>query len=106
MPIQIEYEDDDIYILRISGILKHSEFSAEQNALARRIDSGSKPRLLFILENFDGWERDANWNDLDFTISQGGKISKIALVAEPRWETLALAFAVAGIRRAPVKFSA
>jgi hypothetical protein len=54
MPIQIEYEDDDIYVLRISGILKHSEFSAEQNALARRIDSGSEPRLLFILENFDG----------------------------------------------------
>jgi hypothetical protein len=53
MPIQIEYEDDDIYVLRISGVLKHSEFSAEQNALARRIDSGSEPRLLFILENFD-----------------------------------------------------
>jgi hypothetical protein len=60
MPIQIEYEDDEIYVLRISGILKHSEFSAEQNALARRIDSGSEPRLLFILENFDGCERGAN----------------------------------------------
>jgi hypothetical protein len=33
-----------------------------------------------------------------------GKISKIAIVAESRWETLALAFAGAGVRRAPVKF--
>jgi hypothetical protein len=37
-------------------------------------------------------------------ISHGGKISKIAILGEPRWETLALAFAGAGVRRAPVKF--
>jgi hypothetical protein len=60
--------------------------------------------LLAILEDFEGWERGADWNDLDFLISHGGQIAKIAIVAEPRWETLALAFAGAGIRRAPVKF--
>jgi SpoIIAA-like len=103
MPVQMKYEPNDICVLRISGILKRSEFAAEQNAVARQIDSGSKPRLLVILENFEGWERGANWNDLDFMISHGGKISKIAIVAEPRWETLALAFAGAGVRRAPVK---
>ena len=104
MTVQIQYQPDDIYVLRISGILKRSEFAAEQNALARQIDSGSKPRLLVILEKFEGWERGADWNDLDFMISHSGKISKIAIVAEPRWETLALAFAGAGVRRAPVKF--
>ena len=104
MPVQIQYRPNDIYVLRISGILKRSEFAAEQSALARQIDSGSKPRLLVILENFEGWERGADWNDLDFMISHGGKIYKIAVVAEPRWETLALAFAGAGVRRTPVKF--
>jgi hypothetical protein len=104
MPVQIRYQPDDICVLRISGILKRSEFAAEQSALARQIDSGSKPRLLAILENFEGWERGADWNDLDFMISHGGKISKIAVVAEPRWETLVLVFAGAGVRRAPVKF--
>jgi hypothetical protein len=91
-------------VLRISGVLKRSEFAAEQSAIARKIDTGSRPRLLVILENFEGWERGADWNDLDFMISHGGEISKIAIVAEPRWETLALAFAGAGVRRAPVKF--
>jgi hypothetical protein len=103
MPVQIQYQPDDTCVLRISGILKRSEFAAEQSALARQIDSGSKPRLLVILENFEGWERGTDWNDLDFMISHGGKISRIAIVAEPRWETLALAFAGAGVRRAPVK---
>ena len=104
MPVQVQYQPDDICVLRISGILKRSEFRAEQSALARKIDMGSKPRLLVILESFEGWERGADWNDLDFLISHGGKISKIAIVAEPRWEPLALAFAGAGVRRAPVKF--
>src|SRR5438876_12110266 len=104
MPVQIQYQPDDICVLRISGILKRSEFAAEQSALARQIDSGSKPRLLAILENFEGWERGADWNDLDFMISHGGKISKIAIVAEPRWVTLALAFAGARVCRGPVKF--
>ena len=104
MPLQIQYQPGDICVLHISGVLKRSEFAAEQNALARQIDTGSKPRLLVILENFEGWERGADWNDLDFLISHGGKIHKIAVVAEPRWETLALAFAGAGVRRAAVNF--
>jgi hypothetical protein len=104
MPAQTQYEPNDICVLLFSGSLKRSEFATEQSAIARHIDSGSKPRLLVILENFEGWERGADWNDVDFLISHGGKISKIAIVAEPRWEPLALAFAGAGIRRAPVKF--
>jgi SpoIIAA-like len=104
MSVEVQYQPDDICVLHLSGILKRPEFAAEQSAIARKIDTGSKPRLLFILKNFEGWERGADWNDLDFMMSHGGKISKIAIVAEPRWETLALAFAGAGVRHAPVKF--
>src|SRR5436190_21037744 len=104
MPIRIEYEPNDTYVLRINGTLKQSEFAAEQADIAGRIDSGSKPRMLVVAENFEGWERGADWNDLDFMISHGGEIAKIAIVAEPRWEVQALAFAGAGVRRAPVRF--
>ena len=104
MPVQMQYEPNDICVLRISGILKRSEFGAEESAFARHIETGSNPRLLVILENFEGWEGGVDWIDLDFYISHGRKISKIAIVAERRWEALALAFAGAGVRRTPVKF--
>ena len=104
MPTKIDYEPNDICVLRISGTLKQSEFAAEQSDIGQEIDVGAKPRLLAILEDFQGWERGADWNDLDFLISHSGEIAKIAIVAEPRWETQSLAFAGAGIRRAPVKF--
>ena len=100
----MKYEDARLWVLRISGILTRSEFGTEQEALAAHIDTGSKPRLLVILENFKGWERGADWNDLDFLFLYAGRISRIAIFAEPRWETLALAFAGTGVRRAPVKF--
>ena len=104
MPIEIEDEPNDICVLRIRGVLKQSEFAVKQSALADKIDVGAKPRILAIVENFEGFERGADWNDLDFMISHGGEIAKIAIVAEPRWEVQALAFAGAGVRRAPVRF--
>jgi SpoIIAA-like len=104
MPLTIEHEPNDICVLRISGTLKRAEFSASQDELARKIDVGAKPRLLAVAENFTGFERGVDWNDLDFLFSHSGEIAKIAIVAEPRWEVQALAFAGAGVRRAPVKF--
>ena len=104
MPIQSQYQPNNICTLRISGILKRDEFAAAQAELARKIDAGAKPRVLVIGENFEGWERGADWNDLDFLFSHSGAIARIAVVADPRWEVHALAFAGAGVRRAPVKF--
>ena len=104
MPANIELEPNNIYVLRFSGIVKRAEFAAAQNAAARAIDTGAQPRILAILENFKGWEKDADWNDLDFMVTHGNEIAKIAIVGEQRWEAEALAFAGAGFRSAPVKF--
>ena len=104
MPVHIDYQPNDMCVLQISGVLNQDEFAATQADLARKIDAGAKPRLLVVGENFAGWERGPDWNDLDFLISHSGEIAKIAVVAEPQWEVQALAFAGAGLRPAPVKF--
>lgn len=104
MPVQINLEPSNIYALRFSGVLKRSEFGTTQTAAAHLIDTGVKPRILAVLEDFEGWERGADWNDLDFMLTHGNEIAKIAIVGDPRWEPEALAFAGAGFRRAPVRF--
>ena len=104
MPLEVKLEPNDIYVLHIRGTLKQSEFAASQKEVAGKIDSGSKPRVLAIMENFEGWERGADWNDLDFLVTHSGDVAKIAVVADRRWEAQALAFAGAGVRKAPVKF--
>lgn len=104
MSVQIQLEPDNLYVCRVSGILKRSEFAASQDDLARDIDAGAKPRVLAIFENFGGWERGADWNDLDFLFSHSHQIARIAMVGDAKWEAEALAFAGAGFRQAPVKF--
>jgi hypothetical protein len=102
--MKIEYEPGGICVLRVSGIWKRSEFGAGQDEIADKIDAGARPRVLAILENFEGWERGADWNDLEFLFSHSDKIAKIAIVGDPRWQLQALAFGGAGVRRAPVRF--
>ena len=104
MPVLIQNESSNVTVLRASGILKRSEFATVQSSAARDIDAGAHPRILAILEDFEGWEKGADWNDLEFMFSHGNEIAKIAIVGDPRWEPDALAFAGAGFRRAPVQF--
>lgn len=104
MPAILQHESDDSFLLRLSGVVKRTEFAANQTALAGEIDSGRRPRILVLGDGFQGWEKGADWNDLDFQLSHGDEIARIAIVGDPRWEPEALAFAGAGFRRAPVKF--
>lgn len=104
MPATLQWETNDVGVLRFGGILKQSEFSAAQQEMARKIQAGGKPRLLAVADDFKGWERGADWNDLDFMIQHADDIERIAVVADPQWEAQALAFAGAGVRKAPVKF--
>ena len=104
MPANIQRETDNIYVLRISGTLQRAEFAGAQDRTVGDIGAGVKPRILAILENFEGWERGADWGNLDFVYWHSNDIAKIAIVGEPRWESDALAFAGAGFRNAPVKF--
>src|SRR5262249_48946382 len=96
MPAKIHYEANGICVVRCSGTIKESEFVAIQRDVAGKIELGLKPRMLAILENFEGWERGADWNDLDFMMSYGDDIEKIAIVGEADWEGAALSFAGAG----------
>ena len=104
MPAHMRHEPDGIFLVRINGLLKQSEFTRLEQEIAKHIDDGAKPRVFAILERFEGWERGADWNDLDFLMSHSNEIERIAIVGDPQWEAPALAFAGAGVRRAPVKF--
>jgi hypothetical protein len=104
MPASIQRESTNTYVLRLSGTVLRSEFGNVQSATTGDIDAGVKPRILALLEDFEGWERGADWGDLEFLFSHSNEIAKIAIVGEPRWEREALAFAGAGFRNAPVKF--
>jgi hypothetical protein len=104
MGLAVEKESGDVWVLRISSLLRKSEQDNVQAAAAKDFEAGGTAKLLVIAEDFRGWEPGADWGDLTFLVKYGNQITKIAIVADPKWQTAFMAFAGAGFRRAPVKF--
>ena len=106
MGATIRQQQGDVYVMRITGLLKKSELDALQAAAAKALDGDPllHAKLLILLEEFEGWERNPDWGDMSFYIEHGDKITKIAIVGNPKWETEFKMFLGAGFRPAPVRF--
>jgi len=104
MSLTAQYEAGNIYVLQVAGVLRKSEVDAVQSAAPKLFEAVDSIKLLLVAENFEGWERGADWGDLSFFLRYGDRISKIAIVADAKWEAQFLMFAGAGFRKAPVKF--
>jgi hypothetical protein len=104
MPITMQHEQDNIYRLEISGMLQKNEFDRVQDSLVAEMKRIGAVKLLFVLSNFEGWERTPDWGDLTFYVKHGDSLIRIAIVGDERWRSEALMFASADLRRAPVEF--
>ena len=104
MPITTQHERDNIYRVELTGSLRKADFDRSQEHLAGEIGRIGPVRLLFLLRDFDGWQRDGDWNDLSFYVGYGDRIERIAIVGPDRWRAETMMFAAADLRRAPVEF--
>jgi len=105
MPVSIQYDlDTSICELRIEGTLRRSELASCEREMVGYITAGDRPRALVILEHFNGWETNEDWNNLDFMFSHGERIAKIAIVGAGDKEAEVKAFTGAGMRPTPVEF--
>ena len=97
-------EGDSTYRLTFSGLLLRDDMSQCEAALKSELGRLGSAKLLCVLEAFEGWEPLADWNDLTFYMQHGDAIERIAIVGNERWRSLALMFAAADLRKAPVEF--
>jgi hypothetical protein len=104
MPIAMHHESDNTYRLDISGVLERAEFKRCEAELSTELDRVGSARLLCVLKEFEGWQRDEDWNNLAFYVKRGDAIERIAVVGEERWRDLTMMFASADLRKAPVEF--
>ncbi len=104
MPITLQHERDNIYRVELGGTLRQADFEQCQERLAGEMTRQGSVKLLFVLQGFDGWERDGHWNNLSFYVRHGDRVDRIAIVGPERWRSEALMFAGADLRKAPVEF--
>jgi hypothetical protein len=104
MPASIQHESGNLFRIHISGVLRQAELLDVQAVAAQEITRLGRITLLFVLEQFQGWERGADWGDLDFYAAHDKDIDKIAIIGDEKWRDHGLAFSGAGIRKAAVRF--
>jgi hypothetical protein len=104
MSITFLEENENLTVMRITGQLKKSELDAVQAAAAKKMDQNTRVKLLILVEDFKGWEGGVDWGDMSFYAEHGDKITKIAIVGDPKREADLMMFMGAGVRPSPIKF--
>ena len=93
----------DLVTCKVTGRLTSAELQALQQATAPIIQSKGQVRLLILVEDFQGWERGAAWEDFSFQEENDSHIERMALVGDKKWEELAAAFIGKGLREFPIE---
>lgn len=105
MPVTLHYDPaSQLADLHVCGALARADMLGVEKQIATCIDAGDRPRILVLLENFGGWEKGGDWDNLDFMFSYGDKIAKIAILGAGAREAEVKAFTGAGLRPTPVQF--
>ena len=104
MPVTLQQEHDHIYRLDIRRLVRQAELARAEQALAAAITSGGPVKLLVVLQEFEGWERQGNWDHATFYNEHGDDIARIAVVGPERWRDEMLMFSAAGLRKGPVEY--
>lgn len=96
--------DNDIMRVRISGVMRLADQKALQEMARDLIDRGLKPRLLIMAENFEGWEKAEEWEDVGFLTGYGNSIIKMAIVGDESWKEQVFMFTGKGLRPTEIEF--
>lgn len=101
----LKRESDNIYVIRIGGLLNKATVSNIEAVARRDIDGGARDlkMLLVLQDDFLGWQRAGKWDDVDFFSQYGDHIVKIAVVGDAKWEAQVLTFLGAGSRKGEVR---
>ncbi|MCQ8106252.1 STAS/SEC14 domain-containing protein [Methylomonas sp. SURF-2] len=104
MSAEIISNFNGIVTSRISGLLTQAELSTVQKELLAIIGREGGIRLLVLCEDFQGWDKASDWEDVSFQSQSDPYINKMALVGERKWQDLALLFTGKGFREFPIEY--
>ena len=75
-----------VFAVKASGKLTDEDYQAFLPRLDALISEHGKISLLVELEDFEGWEAKAAWDDLDFGLDHDRDFDRIAIVGDKSWQ--------------------
>ena len=94
----------EVIRLRLSGLLTSADMTTLQKLALQLISQGKRPRLLAILDNFQGWSRHDDWNEIEFLKEHGDDVTRMAVVGDDKWKDDIYLFVGKGFRTTEIEF--
>jgi hypothetical protein len=104
MSVELLGTRDGFLTIRVSGKLNQEEWVNAQKGAAETLQREGRSRVLILADNFEGWERGADWSELSGQMELDANMQRMAIVGEKKWEDLALLFSGKGVRRVNIEF--
>lgn len=102
MIVELKESEGNTIGFRLTGKLTHEDYEFMVPQLEKLMEKEGKVNALMLLEDFDGWEMRAAWDDLSMGVKHFNDFERIALVGHEDWEewmaTLAKPFTTSQIR--------
>jgi SpoIIAA-like len=96
--------DNGVVTIKISGTLGQTDWLATQKKAAEVLQQQGRSKVLVLADDFDGWEKGGNWGELAGQMELDDYMNRMAIVGDPKWQTLALLFAGKGLRRVDIEY--
>ena len=96
--------DGALITVRVKGLLRAADMAAMQSLSLELIRQGKKPRVLILAEDFQGWDKRDDWNDIGFFVEHGNDIERMAFVGDERWKDDIFLFGGKGLRKTEMEF--
>lgn len=83
---KLKESSENVVGFRMNGKLTDADYKAMGPEFEDGIKRYGKIRLLWLLEDFHGWEPKAAWDDYEYWRKYGKDIERVAIVGNKRWE--------------------
>jgi hypothetical protein len=82
----LERSTANVLGVKASGKLTRADYQQMVPRLEQLIQEHGRVRVLFELEDCQGWEIAAAWDDLKFYLKHGGDVERCAIVGDRKWQ--------------------
>jgi hypothetical protein len=104
MPYQLINEFNRNNWVKLIGKLTIVDFQDLQSLARLSLERFGQFRVLVELEDFQGWSKEAGWENTSFLEENGEGISKLAFVGEEKWKVEFFMFIGKPMRQMAIEF--
>jgi hypothetical protein len=101
---KLEESSGRVIGFRLSGKLTDDDYKGFLPQLEEAIEEHGQIRLLWVLEDFHGWEPKAAWDDYKYGMKYKDDMERLAMVGENRWEEWMTKLAKPFMRGVEIKY--